>query len=1383
ISNPGDKEVDTEERVKLVTAPTRSCDKDMYFLNTAWTSLLQQNIVDIFRSRCWTLRQTHTFLTVPPRSHATPALQGTSTLDCDEDRLYCYTSGIWLWNKEDQLSRRYVKFNLAELIRIATRATESMPCVEVQKLPEGKFNKVFLLTMDDGKEVIAKLPNPNSGPQYFTTASEVATMDYVRNVLDIPAPMVYAWSPSTDEIGAEYIIMKKSQGVELGKLWDDIPGPDKLRIVQQLVVFEKALTSTRFPMYGSLCYADNLPNIHSNQMIEFEGKKNTVSVNFAVGPTTNRTFFDDGRNAVDVDRGPWASIDDYVFARAHRELACLQTCKHFPRQQGLFYGPGQYQPTVQRKQETLSNYLKPVLWNPNLHGDNIFVNPDQPTEILSIIDWQAVNLSPLLPQNFDQLSAEEQLEAKKLRAAQSLYKLYDIHMIQDCPEIAAALHFRNSLPGQITGHSGSLSSDGEPIVQGLLMRLQEKWQTYVGPSVSCPLSFTGEDKEKQKEDEKKWANGVVLMEEFLDQVGVYRGWDGWCGLNNAGRSSWVLNAQQEKREASGKQYGHSWANEKFAWPLSPYTAVLHQIIGAEMESQVNNQSDYFDPDATSYEGPSFGTGSMDRSDPAALSTPIDGSIPDMISPAEVRRDAAVRSDKISIAYQTLYEILQRHEVLIRKRWYKKGRQQGLKILLSAWPNMPARHRPDFEAFTGHKKGPKYRDAYIWPYINQEDLLNTKTLPLLLNARGRHHPSNFASVDFDATNMGRVSNAVKLILLDNHTMIINGVVENIENYGKLVAWSEHPNASEWTTKKKQCIPGEGLLILEVQERLLTFLVQCCTELLHDIPESTLTSDSFPILPEPLFKPEIDMSGFKSLGVMAAEAPYRVPAQLDLSLVESLLAAKACVAEDHLWALREDPDYFSTILHEAKDHRQETLKDLNGNTNPLLSRDRSQSLWADIIGSVVSKAYLDLEVFSELSSQAKKLVSLQTKYADDISPSRDLPEDYLDALLQLRYYLNHAAAESLSSLKCAVVASPPLRKYFARLPPPDAHSTNISVVLKSGFKMGKMEERLIWLLGTLSENGPFLYVAGMSLIMDELERLLESDTKARDLLSPYVTKDCMERTRSFAQFLDRLHDTSLLNRTAHLGDPSSGKFTYPIEKRRTKESVQALRSAEAHLDAFWAEIDRNLITKPGHSSDTAVGNLLSQPRILKRTGEWIEPTKASPVRTTNVKSKGDVTTYFSQNPTPEDSEIPAKSLDVAESRTKVKTRGIPQTTIAITEAEDLTRPNTASREPTLFVDSRALKVFRTIFFNPTVTSTPGEFPWKDFLHAMVSVGFTAMKLYGSVWQFQPTRLNAQRSIQFHEPHPRGKLTFRVARLYGRMLNRAYGWVGEMFSLAQK
>ena len=35
--------------------------------------------------------------------------------------------------------------------------------------------------MDDGREVIAKLPNPKAGLPHFTTASEVATMNFVRS--------------------------------------------------------------------------------------------------------------------------------------------------------------------------------------------------------------------------------------------------------------------------------------------------------------------------------------------------------------------------------------------------------------------------------------------------------------------------------------------------------------------------------------------------------------------------------------------------------------------------------------------------------------------------------------------------------------------------------------------------------------------------------------------------------------------------------------------------------------------------------------------------------------------------------------------------------------------------------------------------------------------------------------------------------------------------------------------------------------------------------------------------------------------------------------------------------------------------------------------------
>ena len=68
-------------------------------------------------------------------------------------------------------------------------------------------------------------------------------------------------------------------------------------------------------------------------------------------------------------------------------------------------------------------------------------------------------------------------------------------------------------------------------------------------------------------------------------------------------------------------------------------------------------------------------------------------------------------------------------------------------------------------------------------------------------------------------------------------------------------------------------------------------------------------------------------------------------------------------------------------------------------------------------------------------------------------------------------------------------------------------------------------------------------------------------------------------------------------------------------------------------------------------------------------------------------------------------------------------------------------------------------------------------------MHSAGFSVEKMHGSAWQFTPTKLDVERSISFHEPHPGDKLAVRVARRYGRRLNRAYGWDAASFMLAAK
>jgi hypothetical protein len=77
------------------------------------------------------------------------------------------------------MAQRYIPFNLEALVAVAARAIGSDRCVAVEKLPDGNYNKTLLLTMNDGAQAVAKLPNPNAGRPHLTVASEVAIMDYV----------------------------------------------------------------------------------------------------------------------------------------------------------------------------------------------------------------------------------------------------------------------------------------------------------------------------------------------------------------------------------------------------------------------------------------------------------------------------------------------------------------------------------------------------------------------------------------------------------------------------------------------------------------------------------------------------------------------------------------------------------------------------------------------------------------------------------------------------------------------------------------------------------------------------------------------------------------------------------------------------------------------------------------------------------------------------------------------------------------------------------------------------------------------------------------------------------------------------------------------------
>ncbi|KAJ5391389.1 hypothetical protein N7509_006879 [Penicillium cosmopolitanum] len=165
----------------------------------------------------------------------------------------------------------------------------------------------------------------------------------------------------------------------------------------------------------------------------------------------------------------------------------------------------------------------------------------------------------------------------------------------------------------------------------------------------------------------------------------------------------------------------------------------------------------------------------------------------------------------------------------------------------------------------------------------------------------------------------------------------------------------------------------------------------------------------------------------------------------------------------------------------------------------------------------------------------------------------------------------------------------------------------------------------------------------------------------------SKEDAQRTQSWANMLAALSDKSFTPRSVKLGEPSGGKFTYPIHKRRTQENTEALRKSEHNLDAFWASIDQLMVAKAGDLRNTAVRSLLSQPRILQRTPEWTEPEKASAAAL--APNPGESDRYAINLPVSAIySGISPRQLDVAPPKQKSKTRRKPNpASVGDTEVE--------------------------------------------------------------------------------------------------------------------
>ncbi|TGO08047.1 hypothetical protein BTUL_0229g00150 [Botrytis tulipae] len=789
------------------------------------------------------------------------------------------------------------------------------------------------------------------------------------------------------------------------------------------------------------------------------------------------------------------------------------------------------------------------------------------------------------------------------------------------------------------------------------------------------------------------------------------------------------------------------------------------------------------------------------------------------TPEEVREKARLSSQKILSDWNTLRTIVQLHADTLEKRWMKKSRKKQREMLLEAWPNMSTTHRPDYEAFRQECTGrilmglSKFQEAYKWPYINLQDL-SSKSLVIFITSRGHNPPSAFARADLNATHLGTVAHFIpEPAFLPFHTLFLDG--DKVETYGRLVSWEEDDAAADLMFTERQFSPGDGLKAFELQEKIYPFLIRCCELILHDFTKSGALLDlSIPtgIASDPIVYPEPPTAAvteiLPSLATISAEAPYRLPANIDFERLREIFAARLSAAEDYLFDLREDPGFFADTINDWSEHRNDALLDTNGNPHP--TGPHTQDFWGRVVRNLIGDGYSSYETWFLLHRQAALLCTLMEKYKDEISYNKQLPKEYLIAILKLRELLKISAEAPINYLQ-NIQSSPPLRHHFTRAPQAPG-TINMHIMPK--------DERspffhkpwgLLLILWDREKRDLF----GLTNVIDAFEQLMQDPEESKNI-SSYIAdrfSDLAILSRALSEvenyqpwaatFDDEYNNNhqgevlritmtdfvfnkdylpyidSVLRGIVPYCMPGDGKFKYPVNKKRTKQSTEQMILAEKNLDFFWEKFDANWKKLTRKNIDRCFGGHPPRKRgEIQRTSSWVE---SLPIKATTKTQQASSTQEWAHDE--EKNKFKTKSKK-AKPKTRGSTQPLTQPEVQPEAQPENPEPQSNVEHSKVKIPHHLMRVFNTLFFQPGQNNTPGDVPWVEFLKAMVEMGFAAQKLYGSVWQFTPVsketavKIGAEKSIQFHEPHPGVKINFVVARRMGRRLMRSFGWWGGMF-----
>ncbi|KAL1593261.1 hypothetical protein SLS60_010869 [Paraconiothyrium brasiliense] len=774
------------------------------------------------------------------------------------------------------------------------------------------------------------------------------------------------------------------------------------------------------------------------------------------------------------------------------------------------------------------------------------------------------------------------------------------------------------------------------------------------------------------------------------------------------------------------------------------------------------------------------------------------------------------SVSLCTAFQDLKAIMERHEALIRRRWARKTCTERKELLQHISPAMATKHRQDLdlvlhESLAEEKETSSLADAIMFPYINLEDLCKAHPLLIFLNARAYNLPWTFVNTENEFSPSAREPSCLgrKDENISMYFQFTKDPRPGIYGQAVIAESDEDDNRPEDDEQQTYTCQRQGLQMVYLQERIYTFLVNCCKAILHDMSEDTLTKAPVSEIQEPCM-PNIHSnhgSDHKLFSDTVLLAPYRARSVIDFHRLRAYFDGFFSSAKDHVWALREDPSYLADTIRELASHQPELIKNAKGKVHWRVGKPMHTAL---VVREVIADAYVDLANWRSLYETTEKLCHLATG-----GIIQDFHQD-----IHVVQSLHTRAERHLRRLARCVIskaqASQPLRHLYTRQqrrgePNPCAYGTDI--------KPNTTEEYLPSEIMTLLEelNGSIgCHIQGKRLfhILDRFDMILKGDPGDRSMISPlvagYIAKlsivaeclrqitmwyatpevllfqrqhiDCDEAIPSygFVDFTNWMTHLVRYDPRIDVVDPSKGCLTYPIHHYPNRQNLEQMRKAEKNLDAFWDDLDKYFAQKTGQAQHEFI-----RPYVLGkllRTPPW--------TANHTPDGLGQVYVPLSIHLHDTSKQITGVFDRSSESRkVKAKTQGCSDQTQTPAEntppiPENPMRSDASDKPDVRRIDKRTLKTLKTLFGGDVCNEgdVSKTVKWDAFVRAMIRTGFSAEKLQGSAWQFTPQgNTDVERSIQFHEPHPDSDIPYRIARRFGRRLERVYGWTRDTFELS--